>query len=96
MKSITIKDIDITGGFWNYRQALNQDVTLGAVYDRFKETGRFDALKCDIKSSISPHIYWDSDVAKWIEGASYILEKNNNQNLIDIIDSLVDNIEKKR
>lgn len=94
MKSITIKDIDITGGFWNYRQALNQDVTLGAVYDRFKETGRFDALKCDIKSSISPHIYWDSDVAKWIEGASYILEKNSNQNLIDIIDSLVDNIEK--
>ena len=22
-----------------------------------------------------PHVYWDSDVAKWVEGACYILAK---------------------
>ena len=94
MKPITIKDIDITGGFWNYRQTLNKEVTANAVYDRFKETGRFDATKCDPNSNIIPHIYWDSDIAKWIEGASYILEKNYDQNLIHIIEDVIDNIEK--
>lgn len=94
MKSIKINDIDITGGFWKYRQTLNREVTLSAVYDRFKDTGRFDATKCDPDSEIKPHIYWDSDIAKWIEGASYILKKHNDPKLIAIIENVIDNIEK--
>lgn len=94
MKSINIKDVDITDGFWKYRQQLNREVTVDAVYARFKDTGRFDATKCDPNLGITPHIYWDSDIAKWIEGASYILEKHYNPKLIDIIEGVIDNIEK--
>ncbi|KAF2105479.1 hypothetical protein BDV96DRAFT_617774 [Lophiotrema nucula] len=33
------------------------------------KTGRYDAFKLD-------YLFWDSDVAKWIEGAFYYLEEN--------------------
>lgn len=96
MNGIHIKDIDITGGFWKYRQELNRSVTVWAVYDRFKETGRFDALKCAWKEGMpnKPHIFWDSDVAKWIEGASYLLMKEKDERLEAIIDEAVSDIEK--
>lgn len=95
MNGVHIKDVDITGGFWKYRQDLNRTVTTPAVYKRFKETGRFDALKCDWKEGMPnmPHIFWDSDVAKWIEGAAYILMKEKDDELEKIIDETVSHIE---
>lgn len=39
-----------------------------------------------------PHIFWDSDVAKWIEGAAYILKDGENRELTEIIEEAVDNI----
>ena len=75
MESIKVKETEITGGYWKTRQEINSTATLRSVYERFKETHRFDALKCEWKDGDPdmPHIFWDSDVAKWIEGASYIL-----------------------
>ena len=65
----------LTGGFWGERQELMRRVTLGAIRDRFRETGRFDALRLQWREGQpnKPHIFWDSDVAKWIEGAAYLL-----------------------
>ena len=68
-------DIRINGGFWHDRKELNRNVTIGSIYDRFAETGRFSALKCGWKPGMKnkPHIFFDSDVAKWIEAAAYII-----------------------
>ena len=68
-------DIRINGGFWHDRKELNRNVTIGSIYDRFAETGRFSALKCGWKPGMEnkPHIFFDSDVAKWIEAAAYII-----------------------
>lgn len=74
MNNISHKDVAITGGFWKQKQALNARVTARQVYDRFADTYRFDALRCK-PEGYTPHVYWDSDVAKWIEGVAYILEK---------------------
>ena len=71
---ILAKDAKITGGFWKDKQDLLRDVTVQAVYDRFEETGRFGALCGYWKEGMpKPHIFWDSDTAKWIEGAAYLL-----------------------
>lgn len=69
MKNIGFDQIRITGGFWKRRQDLNKTQTIPAVYDRFYETGRVDAFQCKYKEGdeIRPHVYWDSDVAKWME-----------------------------
>ena len=67
-KTVALKNTSVTGGFWADRQKLNRDVTIHSVYNRFKDTGRFDAFKLDWKDGDpnQPHIFWDSDVAKWM------------------------------
>ena len=97
-KTVAIKNTAVNGGFWADRQKLNKDVTIYSVYDRFKDTGRFDAFKLDWKKGDpnQPHIFWDSDIAKWMESAAYIIEKNPSADLEKIIDEVVDLIEKNR
>ena len=93
----TFSNVKIKDGFWKQRQDLNSNVTLGAIYSRFKETGRFDAFDFNYKQTgIVPHIYYDSDVAKWIESASYMILNNNGgfEKEQEIIDGVVDSIEK--
>ena len=67
LRHADFSDVKITGGFWKKKQEMVRKTTLWAVYDRFSETGRFAALNCDWKEGkpFRPHIYWDSDVAKW-------------------------------
>ena len=92
MNNIEFSDVKITGGYWKARQDINCSVTLKAVYNRFNETGRFEALKCDLRDGDTniPHIFWDSDVAKWIEGASYILHSEKNDQAVEIIENAID------
>lgn len=93
---VGIENVDITGGFWRARQELNRDVSLPAVRDRFMDTGRFDAFNMDWtdQKSYKPHFFWDSDIAKWIESAAYILKKRDDPELVAVIDGVVDLIEK--
>ena len=69
------RNVTLLSGFWKKKEDLNRDVTIDAVYNRFDETGRIKAFKCDWKEGDpqQPHFFWDSDVAKWLEGAAYIL-----------------------
>lgn len=92
MQNIRFSDVKITGGYWKKRQEINSSVTLKSVYKRFKETHRFDALKCDWKDGTPnmPHVFWDSDVAKWMEGAAYILNAKNDVFAAEIIESAID------
>lgn len=56
-------------------------VTIQTQLDMLKRTGRFDCFKLkwhpvyDDKSQwpVPKHLFWDSDVAKWIEAACYCL-----------------------
>lgn len=91
-KEITFDKVNITGGFWKEKQDLFREKTIGAVYDRFEETGRFEALKCSWKEGMpfKPHIFWESDVTKWIEGAAYFLQKERDSSLEEKIDELVE------
>jgi len=66
-----------------------------------KETGRYDAFKLgwhpvyDEKPDVWPvpkHLFWDSDVAKWIEGACYLLQTSPQPELREAVDELVEMI----
>ena len=94
MEQISFRNTDITGGFWKKRTDINSTVSVWNVMKRFKETGRFDALSCNWKEGESnePHIFWDSDVAKWIESVAYILEKNNLPELENFTDEIISDI----
>ena len=97
-KNLTYDHIEITGGFWKDRQDLIRKTTIWNVYKRFKETGRFDAFKLNWKEGEPnrPHIFWDSDVAKWVEGVAYLTSKQREPELEAIVDEVVDDIERGR
>lgn len=92
----SFKDVQLTGGFWKDRQAVNTYTTVNAVYDRFEETGRFSALTLNWQEGDQnkPHIFYDSDTAKWIEGAAYTLYDTPNLQIEAKIDALIDCVEK--
>ncbi len=98
MEFIGFENISLVSGFLHEKQKLNREVTLDAVYNRFYETGRFDAFKCNWKEGMDkqPHYYWDSDVAKWMEAVAYILKKEKNPELEAKVESLIDEIEKNQ
>lgn len=94
MNRINFNETKINNGFWKKKQDMIKNTTVHAVYDRFAETHRFDALACKWKEGEpnKPHFFWDSDVAKWIEGAAYILTEKRDAALEKIIDDAVDEI----
>lgn len=94
MKNIGFERINITGGFWKDRVALNRDVTIPQVYRIFDETGRIKAFKCssEISGEQRPHIFWDSDVAKWMESAAYAVHVQRDEGLEALVDAIVDDL----
>lgn len=98
MKTVNCKNIKITDGFWKAKQDMVNDITLKSVYDRFKETHRFDALDCTWKEGDPdmPHVFWDSDIAKWIEGLAYSLNYSENEELEKLADEAIEKIIKNR
>ena len=67
--------VAIRDTFWAPRMEKNRTVTLPLEYEQCRRTGRLDALKLTWKPGMpnEPHIFWDSDVAKWLEAAAYSL-----------------------
>ena len=98
MKRIDYKNTVITGGLWKKKQDMLRKTTVYAVYDRFSETGRFDAFRFDWKEGDpnKPHFFWDSDVAKWLEGVAYLTAKKREPKLERIVDKTVDLIVKNQ
>ena len=92
------RNVTLLGGYFKDKEVLNRSVTLGAVYDRFSESGRIRAFSCDWKEGMPdrPHFFWDSDVAKWMEGAAYVLSRESDACLQNKVEHLIDEIERNQ
>lgn len=95
-QSLSWKNVKITGGFFKKWQDTNASATADAIYDRFYETGRIDAMKLEWKEGMEnkPHVYWDSDVAKWMEGVAYLLNDYEKPDAADKLENIISLIEK--
>lgn len=97
LENLNFKFVKIFNGFWKNRFDLNRRVSLKAVYERFEQSGRFDALRFNYEEGKAfPHVYYDSDVAKWIEAVGYLIECDGGgyDNEQKVIDELVQSMEK--
>ena len=72
--------------------------TLKYQLEILKKTGRYDAFKLKWHSSYSDppnvwpipnHLFWDSDIAKWIEGTCYFLQERDDPKLKAAVKELV-------
>jgi len=85
-----LKKFSFAGGFWKRAEDVNRTETIPAVLDFWKETGRIEAIKLAWKPGMPnrPHIFWDSDVVKWIEGAAYSLGRTPDKKLEAEVESI--------
>jgi DUF1680 family protein len=96
LNPVVLNHVAIEGGFWGARVETNRTATLPIEYDQLKKTGRLDVWRLDWKEGQRPrpHIFWDSDIAKWIEAAAYSLSSHPDPELEKLIDEAVALMEK--
>ncbi|MFA6930791.1 MAG: beta-L-arabinofuranosidase domain-containing protein [Lentisphaeria bacterium] len=75
MLPIPIQTARLQDLFLAPRVALNHQVTLPSCLEHCRKTGRLDAFLLNWRPGQpnKPHIYWDSDVAKVVEGMAWDL-----------------------
>lgn len=73
--------------------------TAKAQLKRMKDSGQYDAFSLKKKPTYDksrwpcpPPVYWDSDVAKWIEGACYLLSEEYDAEIDAAVRELADMI----
>ncbi len=91
---LSFDKVNITDKFWQPRITTLAKETLYSQYQCLKDTGRLDAYNMDWKPGMQPepHIFWDSDVAKWIEGACYSLNLIPDAKMQGMLDELINKI----
>ncbi|MBV9106672.1 MAG: glycoside hydrolase family 127 protein [Verrucomicrobia bacterium] len=92
--------VSLTGGFWyNLQQQVGQ-VTLGHIYTEMLHQGHLDGLRLDQRMHRGRQeannwywggsIFWDSDVAKWLEAASAYLQHHRDAKLETLVDGTIE------
>ncbi|MCJ8328723.1 MAG: glycoside hydrolase family 127 protein [Lentisphaeria bacterium] len=95
LEKVPFTAVVITGGIWKTLMDSNRNATLPIQHSQLQKTGRLDALKLkERKGCGQPHIFWDSDVAKWIEAAAYSLASHPDKSLEKKVDRVILDIEK--
>ncbi len=92
IKPLSLRKVRIEDAFWSARLETNRTVTLPDVYQKCKKTGRIDAFKLNWKppKPNQPHVFWDSDVAKWVEAASASLATHPDTKLEKLLNGVID------
>src|SRR5262249_18321766 len=75
--------VELQDGLWAPRQTAVRERTVPFLYAQYEKNGLFEALDVNRPPGplrvpfngrpTTPVMYWDSDIAKWIEIASYTL-----------------------
>jgi hypothetical protein len=89
---LRLTDVTIEDDFWAPRRELVRTATLRQQERQLRTGGQFEALRLgwmpgDAKE---PHIFWESDVAKWIEAASYCLARTPDPELEASVDEAIE------
>jgi DUF1680 family protein len=96
---IPFTQVTIEDSFWAPRQKVNRERTIPHIYRQLVETRRIDAFRPGWSPDDSIRrrdswggtvvMFWDSDVAKWIEAASLSLATNPDPELDALLDEVI-------
>ncbi|MFC3831474.1 MULTISPECIES: glycoside hydrolase family 127 protein [Deinococcus] len=97
-----LTQVRLHDAFWSPRLEANRAHTLPALYAKLQEVGALDAydlpeyakkgITIPKTHHVTPQMWWDSDVAKWIEAASASLVTHPDAALDAQIDDVVERI----
>ena len=89
MNPLPFTHITFNDSLWRTRIETNRASTIPHIYEQCKQTGRIDAWKWKQGEPNTPHVFWDSDVAKWMEAASYSLMTHPDAGLEAQLDEII-------
>src|SRR5689334_9525913 len=77
-KVVPFSDVIIKDDFWTPRLNILRNVTLPLMYNQMQEAGYFDAARRNWQRGMKPipFVFWETDITKWLEAASYSLNTN--------------------
>ncbi|CAO1622731.1 unnamed protein product [Sympodiomycopsis kandeliae] len=81
--------------FWGKWRDVTHESTLWSLHQMLKDTGRWDMWDLSKRhkkyddAGWFGHLFWESDCAKWLEGACYFLQSNPDAALRAEVDELV-------
>jgi hypothetical protein len=100
--AVPFADIRITSPFWRERLETVLDRTIPSQHAKLEEYGMLESLKLPqppppLRIPRNSHgttmqIFWDSDIGKWIEAASYALAHRRDPDIEAKIDAIVDDL----
>src|SRR5271169_6735924 len=101
---VSFADVGITGAFWRERLEVVLKRTIPSQHVKLTEAGILESLKLPkpVPPLIIPRnahgftmqVFWDSDVGKWIEAASYALSHRRDAAIEAKIDAIVHDLAK--
>ncbi|HEX7736731.1 MAG TPA: beta-L-arabinofuranosidase domain-containing protein [Ktedonobacteraceae bacterium] len=79
------------GGFWAPRLQAIREGALPAIYAQMRADGHFGNFYACWNGGVqrTPYIFWESDISKWIEAASYSLATHPDASLAALVDEAV-------
>jgi len=92
LRELPLTAVQIQDPFWSPRLEVNRTQTLEHVYKELEVTGcirNFDLASGKAEGKFGGPWWADSDVYKWIEGASYILALHPNAQLESTMEELI-------
>jgi DUF1680 family protein len=98
LTSLPHTKVTIDDAFWSERQRVNRERTIAHIYEQCRKTGRIDALRGiydpelvrrGVLGGNIPILFWDSDLAKWLEAASYSLATHPDAELDALVDEVI-------
>ncbi len=94
--------VDLTGAFWRERLETVLTRTIPSQYVKLQEYGILDSLTAPRPApplriprnnkNFTTQIFWDSDVGKWIEAASYALHHRRDAEIERRIDEIAETL----
>lgn len=91
LEAVPFTQVSLDDPFWAPRLEVNRQATIPHEYEMCERTGRLAAWDLSWKpGDPNPlHIFWDSDVAKWLEAASHALATRYEARLDAQLDALI-------
>lgn len=92
LQPVPLKAVTIDDQFWQERIRVNREATIPIEYEQCRTTGRIEALT--LARVPDQHIFWDSDIAKWIEAAAYSLATHPDPAVDALLDEVIGSLAK--
>ncbi len=92
LKPVSLQNVELTGGILARRARINREDTLSGQYRKLEESGRLDQVRkaAGEEIEVEGHVFWDSDIAKWIEAVGYSLAAHPNPDIEEKADAIIE------